>query len=119
MRRVTEVIDCWYDSGAMPFAQWGYPQQNPERFKENFPADFISEAIDQTRGWFYSQLAISTLLFGKKRAGTQLFLRSPAYLSRQLQAAGLVPVETEICGEGWYAVIIARKDAHGPGTLPA
>ncbi len=65
MRRVPDVIDCWYDSGAMPFAQWGYPQQNGDKFTENFPADFISEAIDQTRGWFYSQLAISTLLFGK------------------------------------------------------
>jgi len=64
MRRVTEVIDCWFDSGAMPFAQWGYPHQGAERFQEQFPADFISEAIDQTRGWFYSQLAISTLLFG-------------------------------------------------------
>ncbi|EAQ77378.1 isoleucine--tRNA ligase [Blastopirellula marina] len=65
MQRVTEVIDCWFDSGAMPFAQWGYPHQNADRFEEQFPADFISEAIDQTRGWFYSQLAISTLLFGK------------------------------------------------------
>lgn len=64
MRRVPDVIDCWYDSGAMPFAQWGYPHQNTEKFKEQFPADFISEALDQTRGWFYSQLAISTLLFG-------------------------------------------------------
>lgn len=64
MRRVPEVIDCWFDSGAMPFAQWGYPQQGAERFAQQFPADFISEAIDQTRGWFYSQLAISTLLFG-------------------------------------------------------
>jgi isoleucyl-tRNA synthetase len=64
MRRVSEVIDCWYDSGAMPFAQWGYPQQNQAKFREQWPADFISEAIDQTRGWFYSQLAISTLLFG-------------------------------------------------------
>ncbi|MEX1224615.1 MAG: class I tRNA ligase family protein, partial [Pirellulales bacterium] len=63
MRRVPEVIDCWFDSGAMPFAQWGYPYQNKEKFAEQFPADFISEAIDQTRGWFYSQLAISTLLF--------------------------------------------------------
>ncbi|MEQ8788578.1 MAG: isoleucine--tRNA ligase [Pirellulaceae bacterium] len=61
--RVTEVIDCWYDSGAMPFAQWGYPHQGVERFEDQFPADFISEALDQTRGWFYSQLAISTLLF--------------------------------------------------------
>ena len=64
MKRVTEVIDCWYDSGAMPFAQWGYPHQGHQQFAEQFPADFISEAIDQTRGWFYSQLAISTLLFG-------------------------------------------------------
>lgn len=64
MERVPEVIDCWYDSGAMPFAQWGYPKENRERFESSFPADFISEAIDQTRGWFYSQLAISTMLFG-------------------------------------------------------
>ncbi len=63
MRRVPEVIDCWYDSGAMPFAQWGYPHQNRVKFWDQFPADFISEAIDQTRGWFYSQLAIATLLF--------------------------------------------------------
>ncbi len=64
MRRVPEVIDVWFDSGAMPFAQWGYPHRGQERFREQFPADFISEAIDQTRGWFYSLLAISTLLFG-------------------------------------------------------
>jgi len=64
MQRVTEVIDCWYDSGAMPFAQWGYPHQGREPFDAQFPADFISEALDQTRGWFYSLLAISTLLFG-------------------------------------------------------
>ena len=70
MRRVPEVIDCWYDSGAMPFAQWGYPHQNEEKFAEQFPADFISEAIDQTRGWFYSQLAISTLLFGDESENT-------------------------------------------------
>jgi len=63
MRRVPEVIDCWYDSGAMPFAQWGYPHRGGEQFADQFPADFISEALDQTRGWFYSQLAISTLLF--------------------------------------------------------
>ncbi len=67
MRRVSEVIDCWYDSGAMPFAQWGYPHQDSKRFQAEFPADFISEAIDQTRGWFYSQLAISTMLFGGKQ----------------------------------------------------
>jgi isoleucyl-tRNA synthetase len=70
MQRVPEVIDCWYDSGAMPFAQWGYlgedgPAEAKQRFEDQFPADFISEALDQTRGWFYSQLAISTLLFGK------------------------------------------------------
>jgi isoleucyl-tRNA synthetase len=64
MRRVPEVIDCWFDSGAMPFAQWGWPHAGQDAFAEQFPADFISEAIDQTRGWFYSQLAISTLLFG-------------------------------------------------------
>jgi len=64
MRRVPEVIDCWFDSGAMPFAQWGWPHAGREEFAGQFPADFISEAIDQTRGWFYSQLAISTLLFG-------------------------------------------------------
>ncbi len=63
MKRVSEVIDCWFDSGSMPFAQWHYPFENQEVFKENFPANFISEAIDQTRGWFYTLLAISTLLF--------------------------------------------------------
>ncbi|HAN95999.1 MAG TPA: isoleucine--tRNA ligase [Planctomycetaceae bacterium] len=68
MRRVPEVIDCWYDSGAMPFAQWGYPHAGRDRFESQFPADFISEAIDQTRGWFYSQLAISTMLFGPQDA---------------------------------------------------
>ena len=73
MRRVSEVIDCWFDSGAMPFAQWGYPHQpgSSERFAAQFPADFISEAIDQTRGWFYSLLAISTLLFGDEGRGTR------------------------------------------------
>jgi isoleucyl-tRNA synthetase len=62
-RRVPEVIDCWFDSGCMPFAQWGFPHQGAAEFKESFPADFISEAIDQTRGWFYSLLMISTLVF--------------------------------------------------------
>ncbi|WP_146527245.1 isoleucine--tRNA ligase [Novipirellula artificiosorum] len=71
MQRVTEVIDCWYDSGAMPFAQWGWPQQNDDRFRDQFPADFISEALDQTRGWFYSQLAISTMLFGEGASLTE------------------------------------------------
>ncbi len=66
MVRVPEVIDCWFDSGAMPFAQWHYPFENKEIFEDNFPADFISEAVDQTRGWFYSLLAISTLIFNKE-----------------------------------------------------
>ena len=65
MKRVPEVIDCWFDSGAMPFAQHHYPFENKEAFEQQFPADFISEAVDQTRGWFYSLLAISTLLFNK------------------------------------------------------
>ena len=63
MRRVPEVIDAWYDCGAMPFAQFHYPFENEEEFERRFPADFICEAIDQTRGWFYSQLAESVLLF--------------------------------------------------------
>ena len=63
MRRVKEVIDCWYDSGSMPFAQWHYPFENKEQFEKRFPANFISEAIDQTRGWFYTLQAISALLF--------------------------------------------------------
>ncbi len=65
MHRVPEVIDCWFDSGAMPFAQHHYPFENQEVFERQFPADFISEAVDQTRGWFYSLLAISTLIFNK------------------------------------------------------
>lgn len=65
MKRVPEVIDCWFDSGSMPFAQLHYPFENKEAFEQNFPADFISEAIDQTRGWFYTLMAISTLLFDK------------------------------------------------------
>lgn len=63
MKRVPEVIDCWFDSGSMPIAQWHYPFENKELFEKRFPADFICEGIDQTRGWFYSLLAISTLLF--------------------------------------------------------
>ena len=65
MRRVKEVIDCWYDSGSMPFAQWHYPFENKEIFEKRFPANFISEAIDQTRGWFYTLMAISTLMFDR------------------------------------------------------
>lgn len=65
MRRVPEVIDCWFDSGSMPFAQYHYPFENKDYFEAHFPAQFISEAVDQTRGWFYSLMAISTLLFNK------------------------------------------------------
>jgi len=65
MTRVREVIDCWFDSGSMPFAQWHYPFENKEIFEKNFPADFIAEGIDQTRGWFYSMLAVNSFLFDK------------------------------------------------------
>ena len=65
MHRVPEVIDCWYDSGSMPFAQWHYPFEHKEEFEKRFPANFISEAVDQTRGWFYTLLAIGTAVFGK------------------------------------------------------
>src|SRR4030043_801760 len=65
MKRQAEVIDCWFDSGAMPFAQWHYPFENQDAFNRSFPADYISEAVDQTRGWFYSLHAISTLLFDR------------------------------------------------------
>ncbi len=65
MRRVKDVIDCWFDSGSMPFAQYHYPFENDKLFHERFPADFISEAVDQTRGWFYTLLTISTILFDK------------------------------------------------------
>ncbi len=76
MRRVPEVIDVWFDSGAMPFAQYHAPFENEERFRERFPADFVCEALDQTRGWFYSLLAISTLLF-EPRALSQRRLPRP------------------------------------------
>ena len=74
LRRVPEVIDVWFDSGSMPFAQWHAPHENEEHFKERFPADYICEAIDQTRGWFYSLLAISTLLFDRSPYRTCLVL---------------------------------------------
>ena len=65
MTRTPEVLDCWFDSGSMPFAQWHYPFENKETFEKVFPADFISEAVDQTRGWFYTLLAVNTVLFDK------------------------------------------------------
>jgi len=73
-RRVPDLIDVWWDSGAMPFAQWHYPFENEERFEQSFPADYICEALDQTRGWFYSLLAISTLLRGRASYETVLCL---------------------------------------------
>jgi len=66
-RRVREVIDCWFDSGCMPFAQWGYPHQNKAEFERYFPAEFITEAVDQTRGWFYSLMAVSSLMFPQQK----------------------------------------------------
>lgn len=65
MKREKEVIDCWFDSGSMPFAQWHYPFENKEMFEQHFPANFISEAVDQTRGWFYTLSAIGALLFDR------------------------------------------------------
>ena len=73
-RRVPEVIDVWWDSGCMPFAQWHAPHENKEKFEEHFPAQYICEALDQTRGWFYSLLAVSTMLFGKSSFETCLCL---------------------------------------------
>ena len=74
MRRVPEVIDAWYDSGSMPFAQWHYPFENKELFEQRFPANYICEGLDQTRGWFYSLLAVSTLMFEKPSYETVLCL---------------------------------------------
>jgi isoleucyl-tRNA synthetase len=65
LKRVDEVLDCWFESGSMPYAQWGFPFENKEKFEENFPADFIAEGLDQTRGWFYTLMVIGTGLFGK------------------------------------------------------
>ncbi len=73
-RRVPQVIDCWYDSGAMPFAQWGYPHRGADEFDASYPADFICEAIDQTRGWFYTLMAIGTLVFDASSYRTVLCL---------------------------------------------
>jgi len=72
-RRVPEVIDCWFDSGCMPFAQWGYPHQNEAELAKFYPADFITEAVDQTRGWFYSLMMINTLLFGESQENPHPF----------------------------------------------
>src|SRR3712207_4616091 len=73
-RRVPDLIDVWWDSGCMPFAQWHAPFENRDRFEEQFPAQYICEALDQTRGWFYSQLAISAMLFDRSDFETVLCL---------------------------------------------
>ncbi|MCK6483341.1 MAG: isoleucine--tRNA ligase [Phycisphaerae bacterium] len=99
MKRVPDVIDCWFDSGAMPFAQWGYPHADRHRFESNFPCDFLSEALDQTRGWFYSLVAISTLLFGRNGVvtrGTGLQpVRPHGNDSTEPRGTGLQPVRPE------------------------
>ena len=77
-RRVPEVIDCWFDSGCMPFAQYGFPHQGNEEFANRFPADYITEAIDQTRGWFYSQLMVSTLVFNETNC-QETGIETPSY----------------------------------------
>lgn len=99
MRRVSEVIDCWYDSGAMPFAQWGFPHQQPERMTSQFPADFISEALDQTRGWFYSLLAISTMLFSDEegRASEALPSFADPHPFQNCIVLGLMLAESNVC----------------------
>jgi isoleucyl-tRNA synthetase len=101
MRRVPEVIDVWFDSGAMPFAQQHFPFENEARFRERFPADFICEAQDQTRGWFYSLLAISTLMswgaqgqHGRAVAGARHLRRGcvPLVLLHVQAAVGRLPL---------------------------
>ncbi|HXV62425.1 MAG TPA: isoleucine--tRNA ligase [Vicinamibacteria bacterium] len=130
-RRVPEVIDCWFDSGSMPFAQWGYPHTGKEIFDEMFPADFIVEAIDQTRGWFYSLLMISTLVFdrpyphpyetcivlghvndreGKKESKSKGNYTPPEVILEKV-AMDFAVVESDEAQEG--KVLIAREDLEG------
>ncbi len=115
MQRVTEVIDCWYDSGAMPFAQWGWPHQSQEMFGEQFPANFISEALDQTRGWFYSLTAISVMLFGKNGVARDML---PELLSSNQSH----PFETCIVlgllmGEDGLKMSKSKKNYKEPGYI--
>ena len=105
MRRVPDVIDCWYDSGAMPFAQWGWPHRGDDAFRDQLPADFISEALDQTRGWFYSQLAISTMLFGE---GAKISESSPGADSPADRA-----------GERSYGAAVARGSSEAGPASPS
>lgn len=100
MRRVPDVIDCWFDSGAMPFAQWGYPHQGQELFRDQFPADFISEALDQTRGWFYSLLAISTLLFDETSKDTDSPAEQFPHPYKNCIVLGLMLAEWWECKQG-------------------
>jgi isoleucyl-tRNA synthetase len=112
MRRVGDVIDCWFDSGAMPFAQWGYPHQpgSRGRFGDQFPADFISEAIDQTRGWFYSLLAISTLLFSEEGEGAKPQAAYP-HPFRNCIVLGLM------LGEDGQKMSKSRRNYREPGEI--
>jgi isoleucyl-tRNA synthetase len=111
MRRVPEVIDCWYDSGAMPFAQWGYPHKGQQQFESAFPADFISEAIDQTRGWFYSQLAISSMLFGDDSSHDRLASSYPLpHPFKNCIVLGLMLAE-------WYESRDGKKTSSGAACL--
>ncbi len=111
MRRVPEVIDCWYDSGAMPFAQWGYPHKGTAQFTSAFPADFISEAIDQTRGWFYSQLAISTMLFGEEQSDSLTASQQPfPHPFKNCIVLGLMLAE-------WYESKDGKKTSDGSACL--
>jgi len=131
MKRVTEVIDCWFDSGAMPFAQWGYPHQNRDRFEQQFPADFISEALDQTRGWFYSLLSISTMLFGDGKTSATPGSTEPADVDRPPMALphpfkncivlGLMLAESYLCPKCGKRFLneTAKCDAEGCGGKPA
>ncbi|HMP79117.1 MAG TPA: DUF5915 domain-containing protein, partial [Pirellulaceae bacterium] len=96
MFRVSEVIDCWYDSGAMPFAQWGYPHRGASEFADQFPAAFISEAIDQTRGWFYSLVAISTMLFGETNPASGTTVSYPHPFENCI-VLGLMLAESNVC----------------------
>ena len=86
MTRVPEVIDCWFDSGAMPFAQYHYPFENREFFHRHYPADFISEALDQTRGWFYSLLAIGTQLFDQAPFRNCIVMRKRDHIEQTFEA---------------------------------
>jgi isoleucyl-tRNA synthetase len=139
-RRVPEVIDCWFDSGSMPFAQWGYPREGHAEFEETFPADYIVEAIDQTRGWFYSMLMISTLVFerefphpyrtcivlghvndkeGKKESKSKGNYTPPEVILEKV-AMDFAVVSTEAAGiaarEG--TALIAREDLEGLDLNP-